>query len=314
MQSELARRTAMKIPFMDGGGKSALPRVKSSIEWHAYFTTNSRRQRRIPWHLGAGASADELSAVVGSLRAWQLGESSDGSHLLAAAGNYATKVQDPDFVDVVQLFIAEEQRHGEMLGRFLDLAGVPRAESNWGDTLFRLARYSLPSMEVWATPVVMVETHALIYYNAIRQATKSLVLRTICAQILSDEVPHIRFQCERLAILHFRRPRLLRVLTMAAHRLMFTAITIAIWLGHRRALRAGGYSFARFWRSAWSKMKHAWRQMAPEAYAWKDSNAKSAPSPKSAPESLPTRSEIVSARIRPTNLPHERTVDASVSS
>lgn len=304
----------MRNSFMDGDGKSSLPRIKSSAEWHAYFTANLRRQRRIPWHLGAGALADELAAVVDSLRAWQLGESSDGAHLLAAAGNYAAKIQDPRFIDVVRLFITEEQRHGEMLGRFLDLAAVARAESNWGDTLFRLARYSLPSMEVWATPVVMVETHALIYYNAIRQATKSVVLRAICEQILADEIPHIRFQCERLAILHRRRPRLLRVLIMAAHRVMFTAITMAIWLGHRRALRAGGYSFVRFWRSAWSKMKHAWRQMAPEAYAWKESNAKLAARPKSAPESLPTRSEIVSARIRPTSPSYERTADASVSS
>jgi hypothetical protein len=304
----------MRIPFMDGDGKSSLPTVKSSVEWHAYFAANFRRQRRIPWHLGAGASADELSVIVDSLRAWQLGESSDGAHLLAAAGNYAAKGHDPGFVDVVRLFIAEEQRHGDILGRFLDLAGVPRAESNWGDTLFRAARYSLPSMEIWATPVVMVETHALVYYNAIRQATKSVVLRTICEQILSDEIPHIRFQCERLAILHRSRPRLLRALTMAAHHVMFAAITMAIWLGHRRALRAGGYSFARFWRSAWSKMKHAWRQMAPEAYAWQDPSAISADSPELGHEPAPTRSKIMSARIRPTSPFHERTADASISS
>jgi hypothetical protein len=114
----------------------------------------------------------------------------------------------------------------------------------------------------------MVETHALIYYNALLQATQSPVLRAICEQILVDEVPHIRFQCERLAILHRQRSQGLYTLTMEFQRLMFFGITVAVWIGHRRALRAGGYHFTRFWRSAWKKMRVAWRTMKPEAYQW----------------------------------------------
>src|SRR5262249_50156550 len=129
-------------------------------------------------------------------------------------------------------------------------------------------RYCLPSMEVWATPVVMVETHAMIYYNAIRKATGSAVLRCICGQILADEVAHIRFQCERLAILHRRRPRWLRALTMVLQRVLFAGITLAVWLGHGRALQAGGYTFRRFWSSTWRKMRYAWRMMAPRAYRY----------------------------------------------
>ena len=247
--------------------------ITSSAQWVDYFQSNAQRQREIPWQLGAGASLEELAEITPSLRGWQLGETSDGKHLLAAAGNYAIKVGDPGFVDAVRLFIAEEQRHGESLGRFLDLAHVARAKSDWGDALFRAARYCLPSMEVWVTPVVMVETHAMIYYNAIRRATKSVVLRGLCEQILADEVAHIRFQCERLAILHRRRSSWLRTLTMATHRIMFAAITMAIWCGHRRALRAGGYNFARFWRCAWAKMRFAWRIMAPKAYCWTTNRA-----------------------------------------
>ncbi len=187
-----------------------LQQVWSSRQWFAYFKRNASRQRAIPWELGAGVTAAEFAEIAASLRGWQLGETSDGAHLLAAARNYAVKVGDPDFVEAVRLFIHEEQRHGGNLGRFLDLAGVERARSDWGDTLFRLVRYSIPSMEVWATPVVMVETHAMIYYGAIRRATLSPVLRRICEQILADEVAHIRFQCERLAILHRRHPRWLR--------------------------------------------------------------------------------------------------------
>ncbi len=235
--------------------------IKTSAEWFAHFATNAKVQCDIPWGQGAELTEQERSNIANSLQAWQLGETSDGSHLLAAAQQYANRIRDPEFVDAVRLFIKEEQRHGNLLGRFLDLAGIPRIRKNWGDTAFRAIRYSVPSMEMWVTPVVMVETHALIYYNGIRRATNSKVLRCICGQILSDEVAHIRFQCERLAILHRNRPRWLQLLTLAVHRLLFCGITTAVWIGHRRALRAGGYTFLGFWRAAWNRMNLAWRMM-----------------------------------------------------
>ncbi len=242
--------------------------VRSSAEWVTYFEQNAAELRPIPWESGACVTDAELSAIAASLCGWQLGETSDGSHLIAAARHYAAAIGDQEFLDAVRLFIVEEQRHGGNLGRFLDLAGVKRASADWGDTLFRAVRYAVPRMEVWATPVVMVETHAMVYYNALRRGTRSPVLRAICEQILYDEVAHIRFQCERLAILHRRRPRWLRKVTMGLHRVMFAGITVAVWVGHRRALRAGGYDFGRFRRAAWGKMRFAWRAMSPDAYSW----------------------------------------------
>jgi hypothetical protein len=242
--------------------------VKTSRQWVEYFTQNAAKQRPVLWESGAGISETELAAIAKSLRGWQLGETSDGAHLTAAARNYAKSIGDPEFLEAVKLFIAEEQRHGAALGRFLELAGVKLAKADWGDFLFRSVRYAIPRMEIWATPVVMVETHAMVYYNALRRATKSPVLRAICEQILADEVPHIRFQCERLAILHRRRPQWIYSLTMLFHRFAFTGITLAVWLGHGKALKAGGYGFRRFWKAVWGKMEFAWRTMNPKAYHW----------------------------------------------
>jgi hypothetical protein len=241
-------------------------------QWVAYFQRNAATLRPIPWERGAEATADELAAIGRSLQAWQLGETSEGNHLRAAAKRYAERVGDPDYPPAVDLFIREEQRHGETLGQFLDLAGVGRVSADWGDYLFRAFRYCITDMEVWTTPVVMVETMALIYYNAIRRATRSAVLSTICTQILADEIPHLRFQCERLAIIYRGRSRLGFRLTMLAHRLIFLMMIALIWLGHRRALRAGGYSVRRYWRAAWDRMNAAWRQMDPRRYAWPDTD------------------------------------------
>lgn len=257
--------TSLRVPAPPGPPR---PAVRSSQEWVAYFRANAERLLPVPWESGVGATPEELEPIVGSLRGWQLGETSDGRHLLAAAANYAAKLGDPAFLEAVRLFIAEEQRHGEDLGRFLDLAGVQRATWDWGDALFRAFRYLVPRMEVWATVVVMVETHAMLYYAALRRATGAAVLRRVCEQILRDEVPHVRFQCERLAVLHHGRCRALAAMTAAVHRVLFAGITVAVWAGHRRALRAGGYTFRRFWRGAWGKMRHAWRMMDPRAYHW----------------------------------------------
>jgi hypothetical protein len=253
---------------MEREGSEYKPAVWSSEQWVAYFQTNAKELLPVPWEAGVGATPEELARIVDSLGAWQLGETSDGRHLLAAAANYAAKLNDPPFVDAIRLFIAEEQRHGEHLGRFLDLAGVPRKSWDWGDAVFRAFRYLMPRMEVWATVVVMVETHAMLYYAALRRATASALLRRICQQILRDEVPHIRFQCERLAILHRSRPPMLRAITMCVHRVLFAGITCAVWVGHRRALRAGGFTFGRFWRMAWAKMGAAWSKMDSRTYRW----------------------------------------------
>jgi hypothetical protein len=242
--------------------------VRTTAAWLAYFRDNAAAARAIPWDGGAGVTADEMSAIGRSLQAWQLGETSDGRHLRAAGERYAARVGDPAYVAVIDLFIREEQRHGELLGRFLDQAGAGRVRADWGDTLFRAARYAVPDMEIWTTPVVMVETLAVVYYNAIRRATASPVLRAVCGQILADEGPHIRLQCERLATLHRRRSRRSLRLTRLGQRGLFLVVVLLVWFGHRRALRAGGYGWRDYWRAASSKMNRAWRLMDPDRYAW----------------------------------------------
>ena len=239
-------------------------RVRSTADWLAHFRANASQRRPIPWEAACDVPAPRLDAIARSLQAWQLGETSDGRHLRAAAAPYAARVGDPDLPAAIDLFIREEQRHGELLGRFLDRAGVGRVKGDWGDSLFRAARYCVTDMEVWTTPVVMVEVLAMVYYNALRRATGSRVLRAVCGQILADEVPHVRFQCERLALLLRRRGRLGRRLTLLAHRLFFVVVLLLVWAGHRRALRAGGYGWRRYWRAAWDRMGAAWRLINPD--------------------------------------------------
>jgi len=235
---------------------TVLQPVQTSAEWVAYFRHNADTLLDVPWELGVKFTPEERELVAASIPTWQLGESSDGRHLRGAAERYANQTGDTDFVEAINLFIGEEQRHGAELGRVLDLAGIPRKTWDCGDTVFRLFRHLRPRIELTATVVVAVEILALLYYAAIRRAVSCPVLHRVCDQILRDEPIHLHFQCERLAMFHRGRPRVLRALTMLGHRILFAGTALAVWAGHRRALRAGGLGFRRFWRTAWAK--HRW--------------------------------------------------------
>jgi len=238
-----------------------MPAFLTSHEWVQHYRTNAVNQLSIPWEEGAALSPEETRAVIDSLQAWQLGETSEATHLLVATRRYASVVADPEFVEAMQLFIIEEQRHGELLGRFLDLSGASRIKRNWGDSVFRFLRSGLRSMEIWTTVVIVVETLALIYYQAVMQATRSSVLRTICRQILRDEVHHLQFQYEHLAVMHAGRGMFARRLTLWSQRILFFGTTLAVWTAHHGTLRAGGYPFRRFWRASWNRMEFHWRRM-----------------------------------------------------
>ncbi len=56
--------------------------------------------------------------------------------------------------------------------------------------------------------------------------------------------------------------------TYFLQRILFYIPVILVWIGHFRALKAGGYNFKSYWRDAWVKMNFAWERMKPERYQW----------------------------------------------
>lgn len=223
--------------------------LAGSAAWLAYFERNAAALRPIPWHAGVTLSAEERAAVALSVATFQLGETGGGRHLTAAAARYAAFQDDDDYLAAVKLFIAEEQRHGRELGRWLDLAGIPRIERHWSNGAFRWLR-QLAGLELMISFLLTAEVMAKVYYAALRKATRSIVLQALCEQILKDEVAHIRFQSQQLAILRGRRSRFALAICTAAQRILFGATALVVWQTHRHALRAGGLRFRDFWRKA----------------------------------------------------------------
>jgi hypothetical protein len=219
----------------------------SSRHWIDHFAANARTDR-VDWEPTPTITAVERRNILRSLQAWQLGETSDGAHLLRAATRYAQAVDDPEYPDAVRLFIAEEQKHGRHLGRYLDLIGEPRLTTDWGDTLFRRVRYHNANMELWTLAVITVESAAQIFYRAMKDATECALLRGICTDILIDEAAHIVFQRERLWMIFWRKSPAVRWLTRHVYSAFFNAVGLTVWVAHRRLFRAGGVPLASYRR------------------------------------------------------------------
>lgn len=241
----------------------------TSRQWISYYQANAASIRLAPEKPSANPALPRKirAALEKSLPAWQLGETGEGSHLRAAARKFATAHHDPDFPVAVDLFIREEQRHGAALGNWLNEVGIPRKTKDLGNNLFRFCRYALSNYSVWATVVVMVELMAEIYYAAVRRVTPCPLLKFECRRILSDEVRHIRFQCEHLAVARQKIPRLFRPLCRLAESAFFLVVCAAVWTGHKSLLRLDGFNFRRFTTLAFLKLSYARKLMEIERYA-----------------------------------------------
>ena len=90
---------------------SSLPRVLADLPVSPAVTELvAGKAELIPWEAGAGVTPEELAEIVGSLRAWQLGETSDGSRLIRTAyGPFQLGHLAPGAVDEVGPKVLREQ-------------------------------------------------------------------------------------------------------------------------------------------------------------------------------------------------------------
>jgi hypothetical protein len=232
--------------------------MHTSKKWLDYFILNATRER-INWDQRPTITDQQTGVILASLQAWQLAETSDGRNLIRAATRHALAIGDPHYVETVRLFIKEEQKHGNNLGRYIDAIGQKRIGKNWGDTLFRWVRHLNTSMESWTLAVLVVENTAQIFYQSLKDATSCKLLKEICTDILIDEAPHIRFQKERLAIIFGHKTPIGKWISRNFYKLFFFTVSTMVWLAHRRLFRAGGNGFIRYTK----KMNYKYKKTLP---------------------------------------------------
>lgn len=234
--------------------------ARTSAQWCDYFQQNQVKDYGIPWHLGAELSDAERLTVSASIQTFQLGETGTGRHFRKLAADQGARNGDPHYVEAVERFIGEEHRHADWLGRYLDVAGIPRITNNWTDRTFRRLRH-MAGLDLMIRALLTAELMALVYYKALKFATNCDLLRTICQHILKDEVAHVRFQTERLAQLRRGRSSWKLFAARLLDRMLFGGTSLVVWGTHRRVLRAGGFGVSEFLRSAWKEFAIAERRI-----------------------------------------------------
>jgi hypothetical protein len=239
-----------------------LRHATASHRWLAYFRQNRDELLDVPWERGAEVTEEEVKTIRRSIQGFQLGESSEGRHLMQCARKYAEEHCDPDYREAVELFIKEEQRHACDLGRFMELAGIPRIKKTWPDTVFRRLRHAA-DLEISISVLVTAEIIAKVYYPALRTATSSMMLRTICDQIVHDETPHVEFQAEQLAILRRNCGPISLAVRHFLQRFLYWGTCLVVWFQHGQAMRAGGLTFGLYVRRCLSEFSEALRAMDP---------------------------------------------------
>src|SRR5947208_9229652 len=86
--------------------------------WQRHFLGNRDGARALPWNDPYRLTPAELQVVGRSIQQFQLGEWARGRGLMRRASSHGVLAADPCFLPALELFIAEEQSHSLMLGRF----------------------------------------------------------------------------------------------------------------------------------------------------------------------------------------------------
>lgn len=208
-------------------------------EWTDYFAKNDTRRLSIDFSGEKPLTEEEKKLIFPSMRAFQKGEGSDGVFLMRTVEEFVQKSGEKEYAEAMLWFVKEENWHSAYLRKYMDFYKVEVLENSGYDHIFRRLR-QLGGLRCEVTVLVTAEMIALTYYDALSRCVDSPALRSICAQMLEDELPHIMFQSYTLSHFQNRLPdKLLRIFFMKATLLM-------VWGAFHRVYRAGGYGFYRY--------------------------------------------------------------------
>lgn len=220
--------------------------ASASYDWVEYFYQNAR-EPVLPWGDSIRLSEIEREAVIASIQQFQLGEGASGARMLERAQRFARETGDLGLIAALKLFLREEQRHSKILARFLQIENAPCLRKHWLHSVFRWLR-GMAGLELCLKVLVTAEVLARPYYAALRDATGSPLLRSICQRIFEEEGAHLRFQAFALSRFQKRHRRLTQALIKMLHYLLLACTAAVVWVEHKSVFGSAGRTFREFWR------------------------------------------------------------------
>jgi hypothetical protein len=222
--------------------------------WLAFFSSRRERIVDLPWDEEAPLEPAVRARIARSIATFQLGESSDGHHLRAAAARFGARHGTPELASITPLFIGEENLHAALLAAFMKRHELPFLSAEWSDGIFRVLRKA-GGFEGTIAVLLVAELIAIPYYGALAAATPSPVLRAICATIVADEISHVTYESRLLEAIRARRSAPARALSRALHGVLYAGALAVVYRSHRAVLRAGGLGARGFWRAGWTEFR-----------------------------------------------------------
>lgn len=210
-------------------------------DWLSHFTRNDQERLKIDFSEEKELSAQARALIFPSIRAFQKGEGSDGRFLRTAVSSFCKKHDLSDYEKAMDLFIREENWHSSYLKQYMAYHKIAELPHSFLDRVFRRLR-RLGGLRCEVIVLVTAEMIALTYYSALERCTDSKALKSICGQMLQDEVPHAIFQSYTLSRFRNGFPaRLFRWLLME-----FTCL--GVWSAFHKVYQKGGYTFSGFFK------------------------------------------------------------------
>jgi hypothetical protein len=215
--------------------------------WVDHFEANETVHARVDAAIDFDGQCRLTDAVrrplIASVRRFQLGESGDGQQLM----RNAERAGDPEYLQAIKLFVAEEQQHAALLLRLLGYLGGTPMHKHWSDAVFvRLRR--LLGLRTELMVLTVAEVVALSYYGGLATTAADPVVRAVAARIVDDEHAHVRFQRHRLRAGFADTGAPVRALAFALWSVIAVGATLVVALDHGKLLDAIGYRRVRFVR------------------------------------------------------------------
>jgi len=219
----------------------------NSITWLHYFQQNRLDRPEPNWEAPLQGEPSAIGTLARSLSHFQLGESGEGTYLLAQARR--AHADDPVYAEALALFIDEEKEHARLLRKLVERYRGRLITKHWTHSLFRVFRRALGvGFEIQV--LVIAELIGTAYYRLLASHTSDAVLRETFEIVLRDEAKHVAFHAERFATDHAVRLPVENALWLAQFQGLFLGALEVAWMDHRTALSAMRLSRADFQREA----------------------------------------------------------------
>ena len=213
-------------------------------KWIQYYRFRDQF-KHIDWEQEDSFPQSEIAILLKPLQQCQIGENSEGKNLIRLAEKHVANKEDKSYATAIRLFIKEEQNHSQALKLFLEKHQLPLLASHPVDNTFTTIR-RLYNLETCIYTLLTAEIVATFFYQAVKSATSSPLLQSVCKQILRDEAMHLMFQCDILSEVREEGSKLRWHLGQLFFKTLFAGTMQFVWWQYGKVFRAGGFDKKRY--------------------------------------------------------------------